>query len=242
MKRIKAGTQPKAMVRGRAPVPAGIVARWQAMQQETASIRRYIEIVTAALAREFKFYDADVARRAVAAAPDAVQDLAEEWGATAGDLVDRFPQFTLQTTFVATYSLLEDELIGLARYLGRHLDVKLDPEELSDQGIHAAKTYLARLCGIAFPESMHPWQEVLHYNRLRNVLAHRRGRVKKDDKKVRRYVESPKSVVIDKDDRLVLTKEFCLDVLATIDALMDNLFRLARDRVMGLQGPDGRRK
>jgi hypothetical protein len=71
----------------------------------------------------------------------------------------------------------------------------------------------------------------LHYNRLRNAFAHARGRVKKEDKKVRNYVAMKKSITIDEKDRLHLTKEFCMEVLDNVKALLTEVLKLARDRI-----------
>jgi hypothetical protein len=212
----------------------------QSMEAEIYAIRRYIDTVTSSFAREIKDYESYIEKQ-IAAAPDddAIQSLGEVLGEAQGFLVDHFPSFALETTFVATYSLLEDEMLEIARFMGQHLGVNLVPEELSDKGIHAAKTYLEKLCGIAFPAAKHPWQEVLHYNRLRNVFAHRRGRVKEDDKKVRKYVEGKKaSIQIDEHDRLKVSKEFCLEVLANVQALLNDLFKLVGDQVMERQEKD----
>ncbi len=42
-------------------------------------------------------------------------------------------------------------MLGIARIVGRRLGVKLDPDDLRDKGIRAAKKYLEGLCGVVFP-------------------------------------------------------------------------------------------
>jgi hypothetical protein len=217
-----------------------IWAYWQGMEAEIYAIRYYIDNVTSSFERGLKAYESYIEKQ-IAGAPDddAIQSLGEGLGEAQGFLGDHFPSFALETTFVATYSLLEDEMLEIARLTGRHLGIALVPEDLSDKGIHAAKTYLEKLCGIAFPAGKHPWQEALHYNRIRNVFAHQRGRVKKDDNKVRKYVEGKKtSIQIDEHDRLKVSKEFCLEVLENVETLLNEVFKLVRDKVMPRQNKD----
>lgn len=220
-----------AKTRKRRRVPTLFVCRWRAMRHEIEAIRRYVETVTSSFERELKSNETYFEKKSVDTTDDAIQSLAEYRGEAAVDLVDLFPAFALQTTFVATYSLLEDEMLEIARDVGRHLRINLDPEELRDKGIHAAKTHLQKLCGITVPNGRE-WQEAVNYGKVRNVFAHSRGRVKKDNNEFRNYVNSKKSVGIDAHDRLQLSKEFCLEVLDTVEALMDDLFKLARDRVI----------
>ncbi len=88
--------------------------------------------------------------------------------------MELFPAFALQTTFVATYTLLEDELCDIARAGGLHLKVELDPEDLGDKGIHAAKKYFQKLYGINIADDPN-WHLMIRYGQLRNVCAHRRA-------------------------------------------------------------------
>lgn len=210
---------------------AWFALRLSGLDHEIEAIRRYIDTVTSSIEQEFKSYNERLRVQADGADEETMQLIGEDYSEEASYFVEQFPDFALQNTFVATYSLLEDELLDIARFVGRRLGIKLDPNDLSDTGIHAGKKYLEALCGIAFPEGQHPWQETLHYNRLRNVCAHARGRVKKGDKNVRTYVASRKFIVIDDKDRLHLTKEFCMEVLDNVRELLAEILKLARDRV-----------
>lgn len=205
--------------------------RRMGLENEIEALRRYIETVTASIEREFKQFTERLAKQAAFADEETKQLLGEDFAEEASYFVTHFPEFTLRTTFVATYSLLEDELLAIAGDLGRHLKIRLKPDALNDKGIHAAKTYLMTLCGIAFPDKKVPWQQVLHYNRLRNICAHARGRVKKDDKQARNYIKSKSSLTIDANDRIHLTKEFCFEVLDNVKALLLEVLRLVQDRM-----------
>jgi hypothetical protein len=166
-----------AMTRRERYIPVKIVSWRMEVSDDIRVIRRYIETVTASFQRESQENEAYFAKQAENAHEDEIQSLAESWGEEAGLLDDHFPAFALQTTFVATYALLEAKMMALARVVGKHLGLGIGPEDLKDKGIFAAKKYFEKLCGVAFPASTRPWQEVLNYNRIRNVFAHSQGRV-----------------------------------------------------------------
>ena len=226
-------SKPSDKVSKRRRVDARIPLSWQSMRHEVEAIRDYIETVDSAFKGRSKDFEAWASKRAAKLPEHAKGGFYEDEAQTAFNLTRHFPEFAWETTFVAIYSFLENEMLGIARIVGRRLRIRLDPDDLRDKGIHAAKKYLEDLCGIAFPEGKHPWQEALHYNRVRNAIVHSGGRLKraKHLTKIQNYLQGKKSLTIDSFNRLELSKEFCLEVLDNVEALLDDLFKLARKRV-----------
>ena len=215
---------------------AARVQLWAAqhrVQDEVESIKSYLGTVASGFQREFERFGASVSERTAKMDEEARNRYMEDCAELAHELTNHFPNFAWQTSFVAVYTLLEYEMLFVARILGRHLDIKLDPDDLKDKGIFAAKKYLEDLCGITFPENARPWQEVIHYNRLRNVIVHSRGNVRrtKREKALRNYVRGKNSLSLDNLGRLETSREFCLEVLENVETLLDALFELARNRV-----------
>jgi hypothetical protein len=209
--------------------PPWFFFRRRGLEGEIETIHRYIETVTSALDREFASFEERLRQQAEGADEETRQLLGEDYAEEKGYLIDHFPEFTLQNTFVATYSLLEDEMFKIARFVGGRLKIKLDPEELCDKGIRAAKKFLEKLCDITIPGDA-VWQQAVQHGSVRNVFAHARGRVKKTSTDVRRYVEGKTSSIDDKD-QLHVTKEFCFEVLDNVKALLLKVLYLAGDRV-----------
>jgi hypothetical protein len=202
-------------------------------QAEVQSIKSYLGTVAAGFQWEFERFEQHVSEQAADMDEDVRDRYMDDCAETAHELTQHFPTFAWQTTFVAIYTLLEDDMLNIARNLGTHLGISLDPDDLKEKGIFAAKRYLESLCGIAFPEKEHAWQEVVHYNRLRNVIVHCRGRVKPstNEKKIRSYVRGKKTLNLDNLDRLEITRQFCFEVLANVESLLSALFQLARHKV-----------
>jgi hypothetical protein len=208
-------------------VPAIIWAHEVGVQGEVETIRRYLDSVTSSFAREIEEH--------LARLPDHMTDEDAEWygeqyAETQTYYIDLFPAFALETTFVATYAFLEDEMMGICRLVGSELHIKIGPENLKDKGIEAARTYLEKLCDITVPNDR-PWQQAKMYGLLRNVFAHTRGRVKPDNKPVQQYVAANPDKLSIQKDRLRITKEFCLEVLDDVEKLLKSLLHLARERI-----------
>jgi hypothetical protein len=203
------------------------------LRSSIESIRRYIETVTRSFVRERELNEQELPTRLeVASDEDEAQSICDEMSKSGYLLVYEFPDFALQTTFVATYSLLEDQMADLANFMGGRLGITLSLDDLSHKGIHASKVYLERLCDIPFPEQTRSWQQVVQYNRLRNVVAHARGRIKDEDRKSRNIIESKKGLLaITTFGQLKLTREFCLEVLDDVEVLLNELFGLATERL-----------
>jgi hypothetical protein len=213
---------------------AGIAAGWRLMWNEIETIRAYVDSVDAALKREAKEFDDWVANQVVGLSERPTSDFCEHHAETADNLTRRFPEFVWRTTFVAIYSLLEEEMVDIARTVGRDLGIELDPDDLRDNGILAAKKYLQCLCGIAFPEGKHPWQEAIHYKRLRDSIVHYRGCLNRANhskgEQIEKYVNGKRWISIDCNRCLQLSKEFCLEVLENAETLLDDLYKLAQER------------
>lgn len=215
------------------PSQVRLAAAQRLMHGEVESIRIYLGTVAASFQREFERFEAHVSERAADMDEDTRERCMEDCAETAHELTRHFPTFAWQTSFVSVYTLLEDDMLAIARTLGQHLGITLDPDDLKDRGIFAAKKFLESLCGISFPEGGRPWQEVLHYNRLRNVIVHSRGRVRgmKNERPIRNYVRGTKSLSLDNLDRLEVSRQFCFEVLDNVEGFLEALFKLARDKV-----------
>lgn len=123
-------------------------------------------------------------------------------------------------------------MVELCGRVGRFLGVKLVVSDLRDKGIFAAKKSLENLCSVSFPTGKRPWQEIQHYNRLRNVLVHSRGRLlgAKDSQAIRKCVGGKTTLTLHKD-KLVLTKALCLEVVDSVEELLRELSENATARM-----------
>lgn len=199
------------------------------VRAEIRSIREYIDAVSSGFEREYDAFDKKVAEEAKRISPDHHEIHYEDAAGTAFDLSEHFPEFAWQTTFVAIYSFLEVSMIDIANDLGPYLGVEVELDELRSDGIFAAKLYLAKLCHLPFPEGSHAWQEVCHFNKIRNAIVHSRGNLNRANKskEIMKYAEGKTSIKIE-SGILKLSKEFCINALDDVRTLLDTLFVLSR--------------
>lgn len=229
----KKPTPPKQKPRGHRPWFAFLRIN---LEHEIDAIRRYIETVITALEREFQKYTEQLKKQTEEADAEIMQQIGEDYAEEKAYLVEHFPEFTLQNAFVATYSLLEDELFKIARHTGKFLQIKLEPEELGDRGIHAAKTFLEKLCDVTIPNDR-VWQTAVRHGQLRNVFAHARGYVKPTNTEIRQYVATQTTISIDAKDRLRITQDFCFEALENVQVLLRSVLKLAGDRELKYRHP-----
>lgn len=234
---VKTGVKSAQPVKG-FHYPAGAQVRLRAsqhlLQTETASLKCYLGTIASGFQSEFAAFHAHVQAQAADMDEDTQQRYMEDRADTAHDLTSEFPRRAREATFVLAYSILEDDLLNIARNVGLHLGITKDPEKGKDKGIFAARSFLVDSCGIAFPEQGKPWQEILEYNRLRNAVVHKRGRIhrSKHREEIIAYVARTPSVTLNEGTgRLEFSQEFCFKVLDDTEALLMTLFTLALDKV-----------
>jgi hypothetical protein len=134
-------------------------------------------------------------------------------------LSDIFPNILRLSFFVTCYSLLESRLLMLCKNLQAEKKRQIGPRDLRDEGIFAAKIYLKRVIGIDFPDQKRPWQEIVEYNRIRNIIVHEYGRVnlKNDNgQKVKSFVEKHSWIKLDNLNHIQLTENFYQEVIITL--------------------------
>jgi hypothetical protein len=103
----------EAAPRKRSHVPAIIWARMLGVEDEVETIRRYLDSVTSSFAREFKEHEAYLQTLPGNLTDEEAQWYGEQYAEMQANYVDRFPAFALETTFVATYAFLEDEMMNI---------------------------------------------------------------------------------------------------------------------------------
>lgn len=81
------------------------------------------------------------------------------------------------------------------------------------------------------------WGQALMHGELRNVFAHAGGRVKEDNKKIRKYFASNNGKLSFGVDgkRLRITMAFCMDGLENIEELMAGVHKVGIARIEELK-------
>lgn len=99
----------------------------------------------------------------------------------AREIAAAYQQHLRRALFVALYSSFENELELLCKHLAERQLISLRPADLSGRGVVRATNFLKKVLGLTIPETQSAWREIQVFGKIRNTLAHRGGRLYKDD-------------------------------------------------------------
>lgn len=145
-------------------------------------------------------------------------------------LEDFFPAILRRSFFTAAYSLAEAELDDRCRTIRTGEQLLLSHSDLKGHGIPRAKTYLTKVVGITFPDSLKSLgDEIGNYRKLRNCFAHNQNRLtsNKDGDHLRNhYIPSHRQHIHLgglEGDEIILRRGFCEEVIKTFRAFFQEL-------------------
>jgi hypothetical protein len=214
-------------------VPVGVTIRHQGFDREIEAIRRYLEMVTSTFRRELDSYKAYLLRTRKISSDDDAQAVGEDIGEAEHYYADAFPLIALQTTFVSIYTLLEHEMLDLARWAGSKRGDARNPERIPRDGRCMSGIYAARAFfnDHSVPVPTGPtWSEVEAYYSIRNAVAHCRCDLRhaRGSAKVRAYVAVNPTLLTIENDRIRLSEEFVAHALNNVAAFMTELYVTVR--------------
>lgn len=134
----------------------------------------------------------------------------------------------LRNSFLVTmHSVLESELAWVCESLRGKKDIPISWTKLRGSPMERAKVYISKLGGLDFPTGQ-SWAQINSYIAIRNCIVHTAGNVrglsKEKEKRLRDYCSKEGGISIDTDGNLVLSKEFCLQTLSTLEAFFEELY------------------
>lgn len=86
-----------------------------------------------------------------------------------------FPNILWTTTFLNTYFIAESTLNEICKNLRDTHGYVPRLEDMSGKGIHRAKLYLEKICGLNFSSFSNVWIQLIDLSFIRNALAHSEG-------------------------------------------------------------------
>lgn len=202
-----------------------------AQERNLNLFREYIVIIHDALERLQMFHDRLVAND-LAKEPDGEQHrYIEMYHSEEGSkLAVTLPAMSNASTFVSVFSYLEHEMFELCSRLQKNTKQSLGVKDLAGTGIDQAANYLEKVCGLEDVRTTQAWEETKRLQQLRNVLVHRRGILKEvdgkndPDKAIRSYAFEKGLLDDALGAEILLTKDFCLGAIDTVQSVLWILF------------------
>lgn len=136
-----------------------------------------------------------------------------------------FPRILRNSFLVTILSYLEDELAWMCKSLRTRKNIPISWSKLKGNALERAKVYISKLGRLDFPTG-HSWAEINSYNTIRNCIVHNMGIVSgfSKEKEIRDYCLKHKGIDIDKHGNLILSKEFCLQAVSTVQTFFEELY------------------
>jgi hypothetical protein len=177
--------------------------------------------------------DLEAHRRGVELSEGPLKNAAEEqryyqesWHWYQLDLHAGFSNVMRKSFFVTVYGFLETSLLHLCQsQKDKREDILVSPSDITGRGIQKAKTYLQKVLLSDFPFDTSPeWYEIQEYARLRNCIVHNDGRLEGFGHEVllRRYIDRKETLNLSWG-QISLAKDFCKEVLGTVEAFLGEL-------------------
>lgn len=145
-----------------------------------------------------------------------------------------FPRILRNSFLVTLHSFLESELAWICESLRRKKKIPISWSELHGSPPERAKVYISKLGGLDFPTGR-SWRQINSYMTIRHCIVHRTGSVSgfSKEKELRDYCSKQAGISIDTDGNLVLSKDFCLQAVSTLQEFFEELY----DSYEGKQAP-----
>ncbi len=124
----------------------------------------------------------------------------EEWW----NVSEVFPHLHRSAILLSVFAFFEHNLNAVCDSLAEEHGKRLRVTDLSGRGLERAKTYMSKEIGIAFPSTSESWQELSQLHSLRNVIAHRDGLLKPEDKALKEYIAHSHYISVDLEGRVRL--------------------------------------
>ena len=118
--------------------------------------------------------------------------------------------------FLKSYAEFESNFELLCNEVRNIKAIALSISDLNDHGIVRAKKYLELVADIRLTVPMENWNDLKNINRLRNILVHNSGILKRNDvgqlkdKDLEKYIEKEPDLGINEKDKIIISVNYLI--------------------------------
>ena len=92
-----------------------------------------------------------------------------------------FPYILWKSLLLSLYFQMEDALNQICENLRKSNNYELELKDINGNGIFKSSLYLKKVCGITNPFQTDNWNKLIEFNKIRNMLVHTDGILKKSN-------------------------------------------------------------
>lgn len=144
-----------------------------------------------------------------------------------------YPKLLYNSMFLTVYSYLENEfryICSICRTIEGHT---LDAKDLSGSNyLQQSRDYIAKVVGVQLNDVNDEWRLLKIYQTLRNIVAHRQGKVDSSEKKAREFINKNKGVSIDSNtsELLINSDQFLNDFIQLSISFLTKVSKIIFDQ------------
>lgn len=133
-----------------------------------------------------------------------------------------FPNLLMRSALVSFYTFAEVTLGKLCDHFTRYLELSVSVADMKDKGIHRAKRYLTKICGLNFGK-LQQWPELKNIAKIRNLIAHADGRVSANTgNEIRQYIDKCAHLRLDGEE-VIISLDYLDHFLDVIEDVIEEL-------------------
>ncbi|UII75321.1 hypothetical protein LV716_13800 [Flagellimonas sp. HMM57] len=108
---------------------------------------------------------------------------------------EKFPELLNNSIFLVIYSLFESHFEELCVLVGKKIGSSLHVKDLAGGNyIELCRNYLVKVVGVDLEPLNTEWAQIRKHQILRNAIAHNKGKLKKIDADLERFIENKPGV------------------------------------------------
>jgi hypothetical protein len=133
------------------------------------------------------------------------------------DTVEKLPLIIWQSIFTRCYDLYENHLLNICNTLQMFNEYKIKLNDLSGKGIFKSKDYLKKVAELKFPDTSYEWQQIQHFNKIRNIIVHNNCHIEinKADKTLLNFINTKEDISISDNRTVIFNHRFITIVIDT---------------------------
>lgn len=118
--------------------------------------------------------------------------------------IGEFNSILNNSTFLAIYSLFENEFFNLCLWCQKAEDFKLGPKDIKGKGyIDQYRKFITKLLNVNLDNLNTEWELLLKYRKIRNLIAHKEGEIIEPEKKIITFIADTNGIQYDDKKKLI---------------------------------------
>jgi hypothetical protein len=155
-----------------------------------------------------------------------------------GNFKSFFPYILWKSLLLSLYFQMESALNQICENLKKSNNYELELKDISGNGIFKSSLYLKKVCGIKIPFQSDNWNKLIEFNKVRNMLVHTDGILKKSNTNLIKVCEKYEGIILtdftESEYSVSITMNYCKSTLDNVVELFNQIYsNMSAERPVG---------